>query len=1575
MTVRGVVKLPDIPPYRDYISAELIRHLEPQMMPVVGVAGLLQLGAGGGLESPASLRFLCDLYEAVQPDLAAVLRQRVVDRAFIDERTRACCELNATLHVDYSDPAYRTVIGQEDAEGRVVIGPRNSHYCTSGCGAPIAPIPEFLQGSHVTLFGPPDDAKLSINAMNAFHRTLPGEPAIVAELLKDFSGSAKWGADDEDSKTPLRGDLVLAGENLTGCLQGTISYDDPRSGKEYRLAGSHRSVPIKRFPGLALPCPFLFLHGNPLPLHLYDFALHLFANWNNPQALAFYVPKLETEDEAAYIRVMLERAEQLIAAQHPEYRIGTIRLLIVLENPRAMFRVNEIMDALHPYFAGASLGWHDFLASTARLMKNDGNYRIPVKADPGIVINYIKASHDLLAEVVGSRGGIKVGGMYGVLPADGDIRGASFQVAIKGFIKDVITQMKRDLSGFWVAHPDFVRLGLALVEAWKRAQQGNGAPLDALVTALLLPEHQREVLNFIHGPDVRGLDRNDPLYPRSLLVADRNAPGFVANNDPEEIRYNVFQALQYLTDWLSGNGCVALPANIDGVPVRVMDDLATAERSRWEVWHELHHGRFSYADFIRIAHQEMHFIRKDLSDQRKIVQVKWDDRTRKWYPVAMNLMLQLMGSESPVEFATELLLPFTLDAVRMQDDPWAAMQAVDPNKYAIPKRIARLHAFFSACGSQRFAEQMALDSVLDLCKAEQLVRSFDIHEINEAAHFHGDIGEAAQTLDATAAQEQAKVLGGAAEVAQELRTLGSRYREQFGFKFLVAAKGRSGAELLEALRTRINQSHGVELENARDALWQITKGRLQAQPVDTVMDELAAALARHGVKGASVCVASPGNHLQLLQFGNRDALHAVTPQTGFEIASLSKSIGTCFVMEQLRKAGIPISTSVNMLFEKSGSKFRIRSLDAAHPEWADQVTVAHLMSHQALNMHYVNGVPANQAFPPIVELLNGNERHGYEPVGVVNAPGTRFQYSGGGFLVLQHLIECMGGAPVHVQMSTFLRELGMNGCTFREDALLGSECATGFLDSGEMVVGTRKVFPAIAAGAVASAADMARFLVTLSNAHQSISGCGPISHETAVRMLHGSDKGCREFMGCAMGLGIFTAEAGPNRLAIHQGANDGFRAMFVHCYAGPDAGNGFVVLCNGEHAGMLFVAEAAQIILRHIGVRGVDTGQFRTDLEFGGIPLEQRVNAGYRELVFAACAADLPEQIIAHGPRDPLADFNHAVGARVEAVSNQRFARAENLLSPYLPTFDPSLFGRQGKIMDSWETVRHNPEPFDWMIFEMPRATAVSCVAVSTQFHLGNHAEGLAIDGWDAVRGEWQAIVAPMQLYGHAAHAAQSVSGDAQFRRIRVRMYPDGGVTRLALYGMDLPAAERTRMLSPATRAWPSFDPQTKKPMTPKYTATAAEISANITRVGSGLADLASAAFGGQVVSASNEHYSPATQVISPYPPLSMVDGLESARSREPGHSENVVIRLGRPAKIGRIELDFSHFVNNNPREIEIDGLRGTEWVPLVARTDVKAFAGNVIAFEAGGVGPCEQIRVTVFPDGGMNRVRVYAAP
>lgn len=332
----------------------------------------------------------------------------------------------------------------------------------------------------------------------------------------------------------------------------------------------------------------------------------------------------------------------------------------------------------------------------------------------------------------------------------------------------------------------------------------------------------------------------------------------------------------------------------------------------------------------------------------------------------------------------------------------------------------------------------------------------------------------------------------------------------------------------------------------------------------------------------------------------------------------------------------------------------------------------------------------------------------------------------------------------------------MNSCSFEESVLGDKECASGFLDSGSTVEGTRKIFPALAAGAVATAADVLRFLSALAHARQDLDGCGPISHETAMRMLHGFDKGAREFMGCMMGLGIFVADAGPNRLSIHQGSNDGFRALFLYCHAGPDAGRGFVVLCNGEESGMRFIAQAAQIILRHLAIRGVDCQRFQTELSgssaraLEGAAQVQRVNVGYRELIFAAFVEDLPEKIVDRGPRDPLAHFNLAVGARVESASNQRFARAENLLSPNLPTFDPALFGRQGKIMDSWETVRHNPASSDWMIFEMVSEAAIDCVAISTQFHLGNHAEAFEVEGWNSFGGRWQTIAHQMQLYGHS---------------------------------------------------------------------------------------------------------------------------------------------------------------------------------------------------------------------------------
>ena len=649
----------DLPYYEDYISIELQQYLLPYLTSIDGVEGLYQVGSVIRGENPLALAFMCQLYDRVKSELYKVLTQRREDRQFIDKTTSVLADFNRERNIDFLSEAYKTIIGKADLTGRVVVGPLRQSYATQSDGASVAPIPKHLDDFHVTLFGPPDDEKLSINAMNAYHRRLKEEPAIVAEILKNNLLHPKWGADHEDSKTPLHEDLCRANLNLSKCLNGTFHFFDDARQKQYELADSFLSYPIKRFAGLALPAPFLFYCDNPIPLHLYDFALHLFEHYANPDALTFYVPKLENEEEARYIRLMVHTAEEIIQASHPEYAIGTVRLIIVLENPRAVFRVHEMIDALYPYFLGASLGWHDYLGSTARLFKEDPNYRIPAKTDPDIVIKYIKASHELLVNVVGTRGGIKIGGMYGVLPTSTSLYSESFQVTLRGFFRDVVTQLKRNLSGYWVAHPDFIRIGIALAVAWETKLKGDEAPLKAMIDQLLNPKYAEEIWAFVQSDDIEGLNPTDPLYDRSLIVADLTPEEHTLNHHPDEVRYNVFQTLQYLTDWLSGNGCVALPATIQEIPVRVMDDLATAERSRWEVWHEIYHGRFSRETLIRIAHEEMNFIRRNLSNDSKKVQVHYTEENAKWYEVALHLMLKLMTDLNPVEFATELLMPFT----------------------------------------------------------------------------------------------------------------------------------------------------------------------------------------------------------------------------------------------------------------------------------------------------------------------------------------------------------------------------------------------------------------------------------------------------------------------------------------------------------------------------------------------------------------------------------------------------------------------------------------------------------------------------------------------------------------------------------------------------------------------------------------------------------------------------------------------------------------------------------------------------------------------------------------------------
>lgn len=672
----------DIPAYLDFLPGSLLARLQEESVPVPEVPGL-RVARGlretfPTIETPEALALVVEVYREMREPLARVLEQRKRDRAFLDESVAASIGRNAQRA--YDDPAYETPIGQRDDDGRVVMGP-------SGAPPPAmrVDVPAFLAGDQVTLFGPPDTARMAINAMNAMHRRRPDEPAIVAELLDESGSLPRWGADNEDSKTPIMSSYLAACQNLVGCFDRTLRYDDEDRGKSYQLADAQLAIPIKRIPGLALPDGSHLLDGNPLPLHLYDLVTHLWHSRAHREALVFYVPKLENEEEAAYVRSLIEAAERAVQRREPSFIAGQVRVLVVFENPRAIFRIQDMAAALGPYFLGGSLGWHDFLASTARLFRHDPRYRIPVKADPNIVINHIKESHDILARNLAPLGALKLGGMYGVLFEEGNE--ASYRVSMIGFVRDVVTQLKRGLDGFWVAHPDFVRVGLALVAAFRRKERDDDDDALARLVSALVPDKddQGPLLEFVLGADVKGLAPDDPRYLRGVLAADLEMSPVVANDDPEEVRYNIFQALQYLADWLCGNGCVALPAalpdrNGEKVFVRIMDDLATTERSRWELWAEVHHGRVPVALFDRILEEEVAFLQANEDTDSRRIQVRWQGEAARWYPVAVRLLRQLVTADAPPEFVPELMLPFTFDVVRTAADPWAAAVALCPGK-------------------------------------------------------------------------------------------------------------------------------------------------------------------------------------------------------------------------------------------------------------------------------------------------------------------------------------------------------------------------------------------------------------------------------------------------------------------------------------------------------------------------------------------------------------------------------------------------------------------------------------------------------------------------------------------------------------------------------------------------------------------------------------------------------------------------------------------------------------------------------------------------------------------------------
>jgi allantoicase len=316
-----------------------------------------------------------------------------------------------------------------------------------------------------------------------------------------------------------------------------------------------------------------------------------------------------------------------------------------------------------------------------------------------------------------------------------------------------------------------------------------------------------------------------------------------------------------------------------------------------------------------------------------------------------------------------------------------------------------------------------------------------------------------------------------------------------------------------------------------------------------------------------------------------------------------------------------------------------------------------------------------------------------------------------------------------------------------------------------------------------------------------------------------------------------------------------------------------------------------------------------------------------------------------------LADLaSRRLGGSVVAANDELFAEKENLIKPEPPAFAAGEFGHKGKVYDGWETRRRREPGHDHAIVRLGVPGVVHGVVVDTSFFVGNYppqvsVEAVSGDGYPSAAElaamTWQPLVARTSARGDAVNFYASADR-RRWTHIRLSIYPDGGVARLRVHGEPVPD--------------PAFL--------------------------SGTVDLAALENGGRLVDCSDAFYGSATSLIMPGLARGMADGWENARRRDAGH-DHVTFALAGAGTIRYVEIDTSYFVGNAPGSARLLGAsleptrEGDEPLPAdVAWHEVLPLArlqpDTRHRFLVTDGQPATHVRLEVFPDGGLARLRVH---
>ena len=371
--------------------------------------------------------------------------------------------------------------------------------------------------------------------------TGPVDRKMIVNALN--SGARVFMADFEDSTTPTWSNVVQGQLHLRDAVRGTIRHVAPESGKVYEL-GPRPAVLMVRPRGLHLPERHVELGGRPVPGALFDFGLFLFHNAGElvrrGSGAYFYLPKLQGHREARWWNDVFTHAERALGLSR-----GTIRATVLIETLPAAFEMDEILFELREHSAGLNCGRWDYIFSFIKTLRHDPGRVLPDRAQVTMDKGFLRAYVQLLIRTCHRRGAHAMGGMAAYIPVKDDP--AANEAALDRVRADKLREVKDGHDGTWVAHPGLVPVALAVFDE--------------------------------HMPGKNQLDRRreDVRVTREDLLAVPEGSRTEAG-----LRHGLRVAVQYLESWLRGNGCVPID--------NLMEDAATAEICRAQVWQWIRHG-------------------------------------------------------------------------------------------------------------------------------------------------------------------------------------------------------------------------------------------------------------------------------------------------------------------------------------------------------------------------------------------------------------------------------------------------------------------------------------------------------------------------------------------------------------------------------------------------------------------------------------------------------------------------------------------------------------------------------------------------------------------------------------------------------------------------------------------------------------------------------------------------------------------------------------------------------------------------------------------------------------------------